>query len=342
VGGSVVAVVAIGCAVVTCAVVACDPPRATTPEARRAAAVAVAPASASANGSTSANASASPAAASPPSAAGAPGSTAAADATELAMGEAVLLDGAAPTGADQPSGHAIDTMRFSEKQVVVIARAEGTATLPLLDGRGARSDKTFRVVAELCRPKPLHPAIVLDVNASATVSVGRGVVQVEATRREPWIAGTSTGRRAGEITVLGQAAGHSSVIVLAEDRSVLLYDVFVGGTCKDKAYGSIASAVPPGFVGPRGDGACVRTNDGKTSPAPCPDLAKIDALSDDALSPIACDWAASCGIMGHEGCCIGCANPFRMKLARPCAVRALRAKTCAAVKKELMAPSCIR
>jgi len=116
--------------------------------------------------------------------------------------------------------------------------------------------------------------------------------------------------------------------------------VFVGGACKDRAYPSVSPAAPPGFVGPKGDGTCVRTHEGVARPAPCPDLSKIAAMPDEALSPIACDWAASCGIRGVEGCCIGCSNPFPMKLKRACALRALRTKTCADVKRELAAPGC--
>lgn len=262
----------------------------------------------------------------------------ASDAIELAVGEAMLIEGTVSSSSPSRNHHAVDTMGFTSKQLVVIGVTPGTATVALEGG----GEKHFRVVAELCRAQPLHPAIVLDVKDRATFDPGAKHTQIEVTRRDPWIAGANTGAAPTEISVLGQAAGHTTIIVVKEDRTALLYDVFVGGACKENAYASITPAIPPGLVGPKGDGTCIRTHEGKTTSARCPDLAKVTALTDERFGPIACEWAASCGIQGHEGCCVGCKNPFRMKLSRACATKMLQAKTCAEVQKHFSAPSCSR
>ena len=262
------------------------------------------------------------------------------DAIEIAVGEAMLIEGTVSSSSPSRKSRTVDTMGFTSKQLVVIGVAPGDATVAIEGG----GEKHFRVVPELCRPQPLHPAIVLDVNDRATFDPGVKHTQIENARREPaaWIVAAHNGEVPGEITVVGQAPGHTTVIVVKEDRTALLYDVFVGGACRDKAYTSITPAIPPGLLGPKGDGTCIRTNDGKSTAVRCPDLAKVVAMPDERFSPVACEWAASCGVQGHERCCVGCKHPFRMKLSRPCATKMLRAKTCAEVQKLFSAPSCLQ
>ncbi len=264
-----------------------------------------------------------------------------ADAMVLAVGEAIVVDGTPVAPGVAAPSQVIDTMQYAKAQFVLMARAEGDATVAVDDAAGARTEKHFHVVAELCRDKPLHPTIVLDEGDRATVEVGGRAVAIEVTRRSPWVVSGSNGAKVGDVVVLGQGKGHATVIVVREDQTYHLFDAFVGGACKDKGYASIAPAVPPGFVGPKGDGTCVRTHDGKTFPAVCPDPAKAAKMSDAELSPVACNWAAACGIMGYEGCCIGCLNPFPMKLKRACALRTLRMKSCKEVQRELSLPACL-
>ncbi len=103
-----------------------------------------------------------------------------------------------------------------------------------------------------------------------------------------------------------------------------------------------ASAAPQivGPPGPKGDGSCVaRAMAGCTSPpctkvlvpVPCPAMATAKS-TDEELGRSACDWAAACERMGDEGCCVGCTNPFRVKLSRSCALQIVAKKDCRAVQ----------
>lgn len=254
--------------------------------------------------------------------------------TILSVGEAIVVDGDAIVEGGNPSSAAIDYRMTVPSKLVVVGRKPGDAGLRLRDG----TTRAFRVVADPCRERPSHPAIVLDVEDHAEIE-RKGIRQVEALLRNPWPAVAHA--REGGFVVTSQSVGRTTVMVTTDARTVELYDVLVG-VCADRGYASVAPAIPPGDLGPKGDGTCVRRHKQKETPATCPEPSKLEALPDPALSPIACDWAASCGRMGDEGCCVGCKNPFRMKIGRACALRALRAKSCADVLKILDAPSCAR
>lgn len=101
-------------------------------------------------------------------------------------------------------------------------------------------------------------------------------------------------------------------------------------------------ATAPGILGPKGDGTCIRKQGGAAQAAPCPNRSNLEKLSDDALSPIACDWAASCDRMGIEGCCVGCSDPFAVKFTRTCALQILRSDSCDAVRKGVDRPGCTK
>lgn len=103
---------------------------------------------------------------------------------------------------------------------------------------------------------------------------------------------------------------------------------------------TVAGTMNLGPAGPKGDGTCVaRGYAGCTSPpcskverpVPCPAIPTTKS-TDDELGGAACDWAQACDRMGDEGCCVGCKNPFRVKLSRACALQIVAKKDCKSVQ----------
>lgn len=258
---------------------------------------------------------------------------------DLAIGEAIELEGAALPGPVNPTSDAIDVATFSKGRIVVTARATGLATLHFTDPAGGSQTRTFRITETTCRKEPLHPAIVMTAGDRAVIE-GPGVMDGIALPRQGSVAATAhfDGER---IQVHAQRDGHATIYVLEKDRTGALYDVFVGPACADRHYASVVSPIPPGQLGPKGDGACQRVDGKRTTPAPCPDLSSVERLPKEAFSSLACEWIGACQRQGEEGCCVGCTNPFAMKLDRGCALRALRQKTCADVQKIVDAKGCL-
>jgi hypothetical protein len=101
--------------------------------------------------------------------------------------------------------------------------------------------------------------------------------------------------------------------------------------------GSVLTYGPPR---PKGDGTCIADGmAGCTSPpctrvvsaVPCPVIPTTKS-SDEELGAAACGWAAACERMGDEGCCVGCGNPFRVKLSRTCALQIVSKMDCKSVQ----------
>lgn len=258
------------------------------------------------------------------------------DDMQLAVGEAIVIEGTANGG---PSNDALEIHSTASGKFVVIAREEGEATILYNDPSGAPATRGFRVATELCRDRPLHPAVLVDVGGHADLPANaeRGVESLPIHR-----VLRAGARDAGRIRVFGDTPGHGTAMATGAKGDVQLWDVFVGGACADKHYAAVAPSVPPGNLGPNGDGTCVRrTATGRPTATPCPDPKSLESLSELDFSSLACEWAASCDFQGVEGCCVGCTNPFAMKIDRKCALKALRAKTCTDVKKTLQAAGCV-
>ena len=230
---------------------------------------------------------------------------------QLAVGEAVVIAGDMVSSAGTGEPEALDLMGFRGHRLVVSAVRPGTQDLAYTDAEDTRREAKFEVVASRCRDKPLNPALILDIDGHAVVETGE-VTMTETAIRYPWVANAHKSDIPGQLIVRGQSRGRSTVIAVKKNGDVLLLEVFVGGVCAERAYLSAAPAVPPGLLGPKGDGTCVRRRDGSLdgTAAPCPDPTELARLSDQRLSPIACEWAASCQRSGDEGCCIGCRSPM--------------------------------
>ncbi|CAN5331339.1 hypothetical protein BH09MYX1_BH09MYX1_30340 [soil metagenome] len=102
----------------------------------------------------------------------------------------------------------------------------------------------------------------------------------------------------------------------------------------------VPSSVSYGLPRPKGDGTCVADGvAGCTSPpctkvvsqVPCPAIPTAKS-TDEELGAAACNWSAGCERMGDEGCCVGCSNPFRVKLSRTCALQIVAKKDCKSVQ----------
>lgn len=260
---------------------------------------------------------------------------------DLAIGEAVELEGTPLPGPSNPTSGVIELRGLPAKKLIVVARGAGLATLHFTDPSGASQSKTFRITEIACRKAPLHPAVVLNRDDRAIIETAN-VRQVEALFHEsPLVASANVDREGSRIRLFAQMDGHTTLLAMKHDGSYSLYDVFVGPACAERQYASIAPAIPPGSVGPKGDGTCQRVDGEKVTPAPCPDLTKIEKLPKESFSSLACEWLAACGRRGYEGCCVDCTKDFAMKLDRQCALKALRQKSCADVVKIADTKGCI-
>lgn len=262
-----------------------------------------------------------------------PPSNSSANGLELAVGEAILIEGSANGG---PSNDSLDTLSLGKNKLVVMAKKEGEATILFNDASGALTTRGFRIVAELCRDTPLHPVVLVEPDGHADVTAT--AQRVEAF---PLSAAYARMKPNGKLGVFGAKGGHGSVIAQTPTGDVQLFDVFVGDACAAKHYTSIAPSIPPGSLGPKGDGTCVRRTQKGATPYPCPDPKTLESMQKEDFSSLACEWASSCDRQGVEGCCVGCTNPFAMKLERKCALKALHAKTCTDVQKILDTSGCL-
>jgi hypothetical protein len=261
---------------------------------------------------------------------------------ELGVGESVVLAGSNIVHKATPDTQAVGIIYGQRNQIVVTATRPGDETVVYTDATGTQQSKTFRVVAHNCRDTPLNPALIIPIDGYVLLDVGE-LRDLDTAIRYPWVADAHPDDVPGRIKITGQTAGRTTIVATKASGDVLLWEVYVGGMCADKAYTAVAPAVLPGLLGPKGDGTCVRRDqngDRFLSPDACPSLTTVSKLPDVELSPIACEWAASCQRQGAEGCCVGCNNPFSVKLTRACALSLLRATTCTAVQQQWSQPSC--
>ncbi|MFO0549764.1 MAG: hypothetical protein U0271_15330 [Polyangiaceae bacterium] len=258
----------------------------------------------------------------------------------LYVGEAVLIEGDPVAEEGNPSA-VLDYRSNWKNRLIVNAVAPGEGRIRYVSAAGAQEERRFRVLERGCRERPLHPVIRVQVGDHAILDMGGASLRsLDAVPRG--VVAANGGPTSHAVTVDGMGQGHGSVMLTGADGAVQLFDVFVGETCAEKNYTSIVPSIPPGALGPKGDGSCVRreASKGRVTAAACPDRARLSSLTDEELSPVACEWAASCGRMGNEGCCVGCTSPWPWKLSRKCALSALAATSCAEVQRIVDAPDC--
>lgn len=260
---------------------------------------------------------------------------------DLSIGEAVELEGTPLPGPSNPTSDALEFIALPKNKIVVSARDAGLASFSFTDPAGKSQTKAFRITEIACRKTPLHPAVLLIKDHRAVIDAPNAT-SAEVLKTKPHtVAGAHLDVEDGKIRVYADTDGHATILAKTKNSTNLLFDVFVGSTCDDRHYTSIAPAIPPGNVGPKGDGTCQRIDGKKITTADCPDLKNVEKLSKDSFSSLTCDWLAACDVRGHEGCCVGCNGPFEMKVERSCALKALRSKTCADVQKITMTKGCV-
>lgn len=262
------------------------------------------------------------------------GSLSTATVDELTVGEALVLPGMfVPSASGSAGEDAVSLMGLSGGTVVTAVRP-GTAAITYERSDGELRTVRISVVAHECRPEPRNPPLVLAVGGHAVLEVGP-TRTIETAIRYPWVAHPHADEVPGRVRVLGQSPGRTTIVVEKEGGEIALWEVYVGGVCAEQGYTPVTAAVAPGMLGPKGDGTCVRRGDAGEvlSAERCPRLAALTKLSDERLGPIACEWAASCQRQGSEGCCIGCNNPFSVKLRRSCALELLGKTSCEQVRR---------